>query len=201
MIKVKNKLFHRKKRQPTNENVTRLYNIFRNRVNRELKRSKKEHYSSYFEEHSNNIRKTWEGIKSIINVKNTVKPAISQLNINGNIIDDSKDIVDSVNNFFVNVGPETENNVPKTEHISPEKFLKNRNQVNFIIAHISNEDVLDIIRSLPNKYTGPFSIPLKLLQVVADVIVIPLSHIINVSFLTGIFPDVMRIINVALHIN
>ena len=32
MIKIKNKLFYRKKRQPTNTNVNRLYNIFRNRV-------------------------------------------------------------------------------------------------------------------------------------------------------------------------
>ena len=38
MIKTKNKLFERKKRQPTNENVKLLYNIFRNRVNRELKK-------------------------------------------------------------------------------------------------------------------------------------------------------------------
>ena len=57
MIKVKNKLFGRKKRQPTNENVKLLYNIFRNRVNRELRKSKKSYYATYFEEHSNNIKK------------------------------------------------------------------------------------------------------------------------------------------------
>ena len=39
MIKIKNKLFERKKRQPTNENVKLLYNILRNRINRELKKS------------------------------------------------------------------------------------------------------------------------------------------------------------------
>ena len=41
MIKIKNKLFFRKKRQPNNENIRILYNIFRNRVNRELKNQKK----------------------------------------------------------------------------------------------------------------------------------------------------------------
>ena len=50
MIKIKNRLFYRKKRQPNNENIKKLYNIFRNRVNRELIKSKKEHYSKYFEE-------------------------------------------------------------------------------------------------------------------------------------------------------
>ena len=37
MIKIKNKLFQRKKRQPNNLEIKRLYNLFRNRVNRELK--------------------------------------------------------------------------------------------------------------------------------------------------------------------
>ena len=196
MIKIKNKLFQRKKRQPSNENVKQLYNIFRNRVNRELKRSKKDHYSSYFEEHSNNIRKTWVGIRSLINVKNSSKPDISQLNINGKIIDDPKDIVNNVNTFFVNVGPETDKNVPKVNHISPEKYLKNRNQFNFIITHISNEEVLDLIQALPNKSSGPASIPLELLQVAADLIVVPLCHIINASFSSGIFPDSLKVAKV-----
>ena len=42
MIKIKNKLFYRKKRQPNNVDIKRLYNIFRNRVNRELNKSKKD---------------------------------------------------------------------------------------------------------------------------------------------------------------
>ena len=41
MIKVRNKVFARKKRQPNNENCKRLYNLLRNRVNRELKKSLK----------------------------------------------------------------------------------------------------------------------------------------------------------------
>ena len=56
-IKMKNKLFERKKRQPNNENVKILYNLFRNKVNRELSKSKKS-YATYFENHCNNIKKT-----------------------------------------------------------------------------------------------------------------------------------------------
>ena len=40
-IKMKNKLFERKKRQPNNENAKILYKLFRNKVNRELSKSKK----------------------------------------------------------------------------------------------------------------------------------------------------------------
>ena len=44
------------------------------------------------------------------------------------------------------------------------KFLKNCNQMEFVIAHVFNEESLDIINSLENKSTGPSSIPLKLLS-------------------------------------
>ena len=94
------------------------------------------------------------------------------------------------------MGPETEKNVPKSHHISPVNFLKNRNQSDFIIAHISNEEILDIIKKLPIKATGPASIPLNLLQTVADLIVFPLCHIINVSFSSGIFPETLKVAKV-----
>ena len=59
-------------------------------------------------------------------------------------------------------------------NIFQDNSLKNRNQFNFIIAHISNEDVLEIIESLNSKSTGPSSIPLNLLQIVVDLIAFPL---------------------------
>ena len=185
MIKIKNKLFGKKKRQPINENVKYLYNIFRNRVNRELKKSKKTYYTAYFEEHSKNIKKIWEGIRSIVNTKNSGTIKIAQLNVNGRVIDNPKQIVNEVNDFFVNVGPITEKEVPKVPNLSPELFLKNRNQFNFIIAHISNEEVIK-----------SSSITLKLLHIVADLIVFPLCHIINMSFSKGIFPEKLKIVKV-----
>ena len=42
--------FERKKRQPNNEHCKQLYNLFRNRVNRELKRSKKTYFTDFFQE-------------------------------------------------------------------------------------------------------------------------------------------------------
>ena len=63
MIKTKNKLFWRKKRQPNNLEIKTLYNLFRNRVIRELKKAKRNYYTKYFEENCNNIKKTWEGIR------------------------------------------------------------------------------------------------------------------------------------------
>ena len=193
MIKIKNKLFYRKKRQPKNIAVKLLYNKFRNRVNRELKKSKIEYYSQYFEDNSNNSKKLWEGIKSIINTNNTKFSNINQLNINNKKIDNPKEIVEAFNDFFVNVVPNTEKSVPVNPVIKPDKYLKNKNQFEFIIANISTEEVLDIINQLENKSTGPHSIPVKLLKLIPDLIIIPLCKIISNSFTYGTFPESLKI--------
>ena len=52
MIKIRNKLFQRKKRQPNNK-IIRGYTI----VIRELKNSPQKYYNEFFEVNSNNINK------------------------------------------------------------------------------------------------------------------------------------------------
>ena len=84
----------------------------------------------------------------------------------------------------------------KYKKISPTKFLKEKKQFNFFIAHISNEEVLDIVNSSSNKATGPYSIPLKLLLLISDLIIIPLCYIINMSLSSGNYPDKLKIVKV-----
>ena len=106
------------------------------------------------------------------------------------------EIATNFNSFFVNVGSSTEKSIPKVPNIVPSKFLKNRNQVNFVIAYVSNEEILEIINSLENKSTGPYSIPLKMLPVIPDLIILPLAYIINLSFSNGKYPDLLKIVKV-----
>ena len=200
MLDLRDRLFARKKREPSNQRVEQVYKIARNRVSRKIQKSKQEYQDAYFVEHQNDIKKTWEGLRKLVNMKKSVRFSISQLNVNGVIVDDPAMIAEKLNKFFVNVGPETEKKVPKVPNASPEKYLKNRNQFELIIAHISEEEILNIISALPNKSSGPTSIPLRLLQDASDIIITPLCHIINLSLSTGIFPDILKITKVvAIH--
>ena len=98
--------------------------------------------------------------------------------------------------FFVNIGPSTELNIPEAVNINPKIFLKDRQEVNFLIAHISEEEVIGIINALENKTSGPTSIPIKMLKMIPDLIIIPLCRIINMSFITGVFPEILKIVKV-----
>ena len=167
--------------------------MFRNRVARECKKAKKNYYNKYFEENSRDIKKQWDGIRSIINSNKNKLSTISEIKKNNQHIHDPKLIAEELNNFFSEIGPNTEKNLPKNPVIQPEKYLGERNQFDFLIAHVSNEEVLDIIKDLESKSTGPNSIPIKLLKMIPDLILVPLCRIINNSFKSGIFPDPLKI--------
>ena len=55
-------------------------------------------------------------------------------------------------------------------------------------------EVLDVINLLQNKSSRPYSIPFKLLMLIPDLLIIPLAHIINMSFNTGVYPDLLKIV-------
>lgn len=78
--------------------------------------------------------------------------------------------------------------------ISPETYLKNKNQFNLILTYVSEDEIIEIIKSFNVKM--PSSIPTKLLQSTVDLIITPLCKIINVSFKTGKFPNAIKIAKV-----
>ena len=91
MINHRERLFRRKKADPNNINVLRLYKLFRNRVNRENSKAKKAYYKKYFEDNLNNIKNTWKGIKNILNLNKKNDLQVTNLhyegkNINSNTV-------------------------------------------------------------------------------------------------------------------
>ena len=73
-------------------------------------------------------------------------------------------------------------------------MLKNIIDANFIIAHTTNEELMNIILLLvENTSPVPSSIPVNLLNIALPVIITPLCKLINHSFDTGVFPDAIKI--------
>ena len=74
--------------------------MFRNRIIRENRKAKKDYYKNYFVDNLNNIKKTWQGIKQLINMNNKSGPQITQLNYKGKHVNSNKEMADSFNTFF-----------------------------------------------------------------------------------------------------
>ena len=96
------------------------------------------------------MKKIWSGIREIVNIRNSKPHQIAQLKVDWKIISKWKDNSNKFNEFFVNVGPTTESEIPKSQDVSTLKFMKQRNQFEFLIADVSHEELLNIIKSLEN---------------------------------------------------
>ena len=65
--------------------------LFRNRITREIKKTKKEYYKNYFQVNMNNMKNLWKGIKNILNINTKGDSNISQLSLDGKTITGNKD--------------------------------------------------------------------------------------------------------------
>ena len=71
-IKVKNKFLStmtQSKDRDEKAALRILYNSIKNEITGLIRASKKDYYDRYFTKHKNNLGKTWQGIKQIINMK------------------------------------------------------------------------------------------------------------------------------------
>ena len=87
-IGVKNSLYRkfRKLKDITcKEILHKRYKRYKHILEKAIKTSKNNYYKDFFERHKNNSLKTWDGIKSIINVKKNNSSRINSVNINGKI--------------------------------------------------------------------------------------------------------------------
>ena len=59
----------RKLKKNSNQSFIDLYKQFRNRVSVSLNESKASYFYNYFQQNSNNMKKLWSGIKSVVSIR------------------------------------------------------------------------------------------------------------------------------------
>ena len=72
MIRIRDRILQKLKKQQTPDNL-KLYKKFRNRVSNEIKESEARYFHNYFPTNSQNMKKLWSVIKTIISLKGEVK--------------------------------------------------------------------------------------------------------------------------------
>ena len=172
------------------------YKTLRNRITYTINMSKKNHFQHYFTENQNNIKKTWTGIKSIINIRTVSKNQPSSMMIEKSLKTNPTDIAEGFNAYFSSIAEKLlPKHTPGTKHFS--EYLPERVNRNFIFESADPVEVICIIDSLDSgKGSGPYSIPSDILKALKANLCHPLTTIINMSFATGIYPDVLKIAKV-----
>ena len=178
------------------ESLRTEYKTLRNKITYIIGISKKTHYQQYFVENCENIRKTWTGIKSIINIRSVAKNQPSSMLIDKSLKTNPIDIAEGFNAYFSSIAEKLlPKHTPGTKHFS--EYLSERVDKNFIFESADTVEVICIINSLDSgKGSGPYSIPGNMLKALKANLCHPLTNIINMSFATGVYPDQLKIAKV-----
>ena len=201
-IKDRDKLYSKHKKATDTARKEELSLQLRNqkiKVKNLLQLSKKQYFSQYFQDHSANAKKLWEGVNQIIASKSKPNSSINCLEIkddtnNTTSVTNPKLISNIANKYYTNIAGD----ILKTRKYKGNKhfkqFLKNPNTIKFLINQTDPQEIEDIIKNFDSsKGVGPNSIPPKILKQISHLISTPLSIIFNKSFRTGIFPGLLKI--------
>ena len=195
-ISAKNKLlknFINKKDPVLKEEFHTKYKIYRNLLSTLMKKSKQAYYEKYFERNWNNIKNTWKGIKSLINVKTATSRVSTVLSLdNGDTITNPYDIANTFNNYFASIAETTKKSI-KYSHKPFSDYLSNESSTTIFLQPTDKEEITNIISSLnSNKASGPNSIPYRILFLLKNEISRQLADLFNLSFITSVFTSVLK---------
>ena len=189
-IKKKDKFYHSYVKTQ-NKTWYGKYKLYRDKINKLIRKSKHNYYLNYFINFKNDSKKIWSGIKSIISNKKT-SPSTINLQINDQIITDQKKVSNKFNEFFINVGPELCKNIPECErHFTT--FLPQPTSKSIFLTPTTDEEISALIMSLDStKASDIYDISVKLLKTSCQYMSKQLCDIINKSFETGQFPNKLK---------
>ena len=155
------------------------------------------HYEEQLVMHKQNSKMVWKTLNQILNNKPSKNSKIAKSFVGNNstgIIDDSIDIANKFNDYFVKIGPNFANQINVNDHETFEKFLSGSYQSSFSVDVITeNELEAELENISSNKSSGYDEVSPKIIKTIGKEISKPLTHIFNLSFSFGIIPTSLKI--------
>ena len=114
-------------------------------INRLTRINKSKYYRTFFREHKTNSRRTWEAVRSLINVKTKSNKETTSLNINNQIETKPKTISDTFNKFFSTIAKDMDNKIIPTN--KTHKDYLNVSVVNsFFLTPVNRKELESLIK-------------------------------------------------------
>ena len=171
----------------------RRYKSLRNRTTARIKEERKTWEKEKLNSVKNNPTSLWKNVKTWLNWNNTGPP--SQLFHQGQLINSPAGLAGTMNNFFISKVRNLRQGIPPTEldplHVLREAFSDRECSFRFTAVH--PEEVHRVLRGLKNtKSCGVDYIDTAIVKLVAEDILAPLTHVINLSIQSSTFPSMWK---------
>ena len=195
--RLKYKLYKKLKKRPNATTMRTNYNKLRNQVVSLMRQREREYFSAQIEAATGDNKKIWSTIKTIIghNKKKSNFPC-QILTPNEEKIDDPKQICNSLNDFFAEVGPSLSRKIQSVD--DPFSFMSNLPiQSSIQIGPFTEIEVHSKLRLIkPFKSYGEDELHPRFIRDMADFIAVPLTILFNRSMSEGYVPQRMKLAKV-----
>ena len=174
------------------------YKQLRNRINRQNIELKKNHFTDKIASQKCDIKGAWKTINLVLKGKSKTTN-ITSLDIEGKQVCNNKNIAESLNHFFCNIGINLSKNIP----ITAKPLLQNKYPINnqkacfnFRVIHTGHiENALGKLKTSAG--FGAYGIASQFVEIAFPIIAESLCDILNLSLATGRFPNSWKIVRVS----
>ena len=172
------------------------YKTYSNVLTKVKNLAKKLYYHHKLNEYSDNPKKTWDILRTLLPTKsNSNMP--NSLAVNDSLITDPADIAEEFNKYFADIGERLANSIYNIDPNDFLSYLKNPCLSSIYLQPVSPQETCTIINSLKqNKANGHDDILPYFLKIAAPSIALPLSMILNCCLSNGIFPSKLKLAKV-----
>lgn len=169
------------------------YKNYKNTFEKLKKHAKKNYFSEQITKANGDAKKTWSGLKEIINkTKSKANSFPKSLILNDHQIHNKSEIATKLNDFFTNVGTDLAEKIPPS-NVSCKTYLSECNS-EMSYTELTFEELRKACSSLKsNKSPGIDEIGVNIVKQVYDIIEPTLHYIFELSLKSGVFPDQLKI--------
>ena len=189
-IKIKNKLYRLQLKRSSKENINN-YKLYKRNLQKLIRQAERSYYEELLKDNIGNIKKSWEVINEIINKKKKTTLKSNKIIVNDKTEENPEIIANAFNDYFVNIGKNISDSVPVcNRHYSSYLPAPNRNSI--FLQPTDIHEVTNVIKMLKRKSPGYDDITADIIKRTYPAFLKALTHIINLSFLQGVFPQEIK---------
>ena len=174
------------------------YKQLRNRINRQNIELKKNYFTDKIASQKGDIKGAWKTINLVLNGKSKTTN-ITSLDIEGKQVCNNKNIAESLNHFYCNIGINLSKNIPITENpLLQNKYPINNQKACFNFRAIHTGHIENALGKLKTSAGfGADGIARQFVKIAFPIIAESLCDIFNLSLATSRFPNSWKIARVS----
>lgn len=166
------------------------FKTYRNTLTTVIREAKSNYYKNMLNQHTGNMKKTWETINNLTGRNKAHLP--NHFMYNNKCLNSNEEIAEGFNEHFSNVATNTAR--PQGHHpASFHRYLPPSVPYSFYLRPTTVDEIITIIRHLKGTSPGHDNIHINVIKECADIMAPFLKYIINLSFQLGCVPKQLQV--------